>query len=284
MHTELKEWLVTVVSPSRVSLIEEAFEAMVSLSDHQLDEIALNVANYIGELDTVGVLSQLNSDLIRYPEEVLSQYGIFINIETAELETLPTLVNIMNTVRALDVWDEPDELLNLYGEFNSSRELFAEFCHVVTGCDPEDVLPLLLRVESTFITAVELELKRIQRVDRLIADITPAQLTNTALFELITNLPAEHPVRQYIEITGGHQMPWSHLNELKEQLAEVEINATSVLGWYCLARLSGYEEPKAIRQLLGLTLELYTEDLTKIQTFTKLLNTLLSEQTHADSD
>lgn len=255
MHTELKEWLVTVVPPRRAELVEEAFIAMVSLSDHQLDEIALNLANDIDKEDTFVMLNRLNSDLIRYPEEVLAMYGIFLDIDACTQETLPQIVAIMQTVLAVDVWDEADELLGLYDEFSTTKEIFAEMCHVVTQVAPEDILPLLLRVEESFMTALNIELNRLKRVQKLLSEDTDEKLNNLKVADLLEGLPEDSPVAQYIQITGRTEVPWNQLAEVKEALVDLPISDTLVLNWYTLARMAGMTSAKSIMSIILMELE-----------------------------
>lgn len=284
MHTELKEWLVTVVPPRRVELVEEAFIAMVSLSDHQLDEIALNLVNDIDSEDTFVMLNRLNSDLIRYPEEVLAMYGIFLDIEACTQETLPQIVAIMQTVLAIDVWDETEELLGLYDEFDSTKEIFAEMCQVVTGAQPEDILPLLLRVEESFMTAANIELKRLRRVSRLLSEDTEEKLDNLKIAELLKDLPKDSPVVEYVQITGRTEVPWNQLTDVKEALAELPVSETLVLNWYVLARIAGMTTVKSIKSIVLLEIESIDPDNIQYHIeFKKMLEKLLVGESNADN-
>lgn len=260
MFLDLKEWLETVVSPDRVTLIEDAFEAMVLISDYSMDEIGFNLVGEIDRGDTYSTLNKLNSDLVRYPEELLAQYGVFLNIEVIQQEHLPILVEIMTAIRHLDVWDEPSELMTMIDTIDDREELFAEMCNLVVGCDVDAVLDVTLRIESSFIEAVTQETKRRLRVDAVLAGDSELPQHDRLLYRLLSLLPEENDIREVVEASGQDFMPWQTTGHFRDGLALRPVTKTLVLEWYCLGRLGGFTDPNKILQLTMLELELLRPD------------------------
>lgn len=274
MYQELDEWIEVVLSPQQCQLVRDTFEAMVSISDYSIDEIAINIANDIDRTETSVLVNRLYSDLARYPEELLAQYGIFLNIDVIEQSTLPVVLSLMQTVSFMASWDEPSELLHILDSSTEHREALSEITEVITGTDAESVLEVLLRVEDSLILALTVELKRIARVNELLnGESINEDLMSVEILELIKLLPKNSPVTQWVNMVGTTNIKWQHLDTVKETLAEQPPSNEIVLSWYVLARMGGYTSVKDIKTLITITLELLRpEDINYHMSFSKLFD------------
>lgn len=156
MLDQFNDWLKVRVSPERAVVILDAIELLSMLSDHRVEDLAINAMSLSERLNDEDVVSGLAVDLRDYSLAIPLEYGVTIAEERFEFADQAKVNKILLALTQVDAWEDVTRILDLTQQDESNEEIFASICEEITGVDPEDVLSLLENVTSDLIEKIVL--------------------------------------------------------------------------------------------------------------------------------